>query len=245
VEVVDLTLLDGTRVRVRAPRSLDLGAMGFTPRAVIAPPGATTVPSSSSACCVHGLFVGYRTPPPFDVPSRPDAVYRRSNGTAVRFYEGSDLFPFDLLVYRFGPWTVTVFDGGPASAPRWSRSERTGWARDLDGRVTGDGYLVLTVPPSRGTVVANAASDVTFGATRRGALELYTAGPSATWCPAPADVTTRTPSGFAAEVRPDVAVWCDTDAGIRIHASGTAAFVNAVVGGLRVSRLAPARPARH
>ncbi len=239
-----MTLLDGTRVRVHAPRSVRLADLGFTPRAVIAPPG-TTAQSSPPACCVHGLTVGYQTELPFDVPDRPDSVYRRSHGTAVRFYAGSDdRFPFDLLVYRYGPWTVTVFDGDPVSGARWSRSERAGLARELDGRVTPDGYLVLTLPPSRGTLLASAAADATFGPDRRGGLELTTAGPSATWCPAPADVTTRTPSGFAAQVRTGEAIWCDTDAGIRIHAWGRPELVDAAVAGLRVSRLAPVAPAR-
>jgi hypothetical protein len=148
---------DGARIELRYPRALRLAQLGVRPYS-----------SGSLGEACTGTYCGRD----FNV------FYGRSaaavaGGNVVERYRGSTA-PVELrrnrrgderLVFRFGRWTIGVWDGGSMT-----KRDKAVWARSLSGAVTSEGYLVLSArPPLRLARAGEHAGPELMAETRLGA----------------------------------------------------------------------------
>jgi hypothetical protein len=225
-----VTFPDGTARVIRYPRRLGLAGLGARPVAWVRhgdePERALFVLRRETGLFSLGAPVWVRGLPGGDGGDGGDG--RQVGVWRVPGRSGVDI---ELLVFTFGRWRVAVVD---ENLPEMLFTERMGWATHLRGRETREGFLVLdpTGPlrlsgPGDTRVIGGepAAPQLLFGGFRREmGLRLDAPG-----CPSADDEPTSPapPGGKAGSVCRD---------GVLVAASGDGAFVDGVLGEVRVER---------
>lgn len=139
-QVIPLTFPDGTRLELSVPREADVSDLGVR--------GSTTGnirTSSGQECCDRSIEIYYGDPGDTGfLGDRILATFPGVNGSEVVLQEGDPQNGAELyLVYRFGPWTVLVYD----TSDGLSDEERGTWALGLGGEVDDNGMLTLIANP--------------------------------------------------------------------------------------------------
>jgi hypothetical protein len=132
VTVLPLVFPDGTTAELRYPPALDLAGLGVWPGTsgtLGDDPGA-----GRDLLMVHGGLDGL-------TGTAPVACYRGDGGGQVELWRSRDPGVRYWLLFRFGAWTVALWDGNAGRL--LDHLERAAWARSLVGRETGSGWLVL------------------------------------------------------------------------------------------------------
>jgi hypothetical protein len=238
--VMPVTFVDGSGVRLRYPRELDVASLGVVTQGGIDWKSRTTTGADGNplSCCSSTLFVHYATIAEVYGDAQPVKTFPDADGKPVGFYRGIDAGrtnPVDYLVFQFGPWLVEVHDvqqPGDFELPM-TDDELATWARSLRGHVASDGYLRLDPAAPLSLVVGDEPAVIggpsTYGGSSLGApfIELFSTKGVCAPTASKADGVQRYPGG---------AQWCDTEAGVRVSVSGPADFVEQVVAGLEVER---------
>jgi hypothetical protein len=220
VTVLPLVFPDGTTAELRYPPELDLAGLGVWPHtsgALGNDPG-----TGRDLLIVHGAAAG------LTAGTAPVACYQGADGGQVELWESQDPGVRYRLVFRFGAWTVALWDGNAGRL--LGHLDRAAWARSLVGRETGKGWLLL-----RGR------RPLRLGAEDTGDVQLQLG-----------DLTPRAvllwPVRCEHAVDVDVgrewfASWCLPDAPMRLHVHDSdGAFGRAVVEGLQVGGVRHAFP---
>ncbi|AQZ68978.1 unnamed protein product [[Actinomadura] parvosata subsp. kistnae] len=126
-EVIQVVFPHGARAEVRYPAGLRLAAMGVRP---------------FRAGWIDGMFRE------FVAPYGGEAEITRGGRPLRNYAPNVTLWPRQagsgqygqVLLFAFGPWRVAMYDRGQGL----TFDQRTALATNLKGRVTKDGYLVLT-----------------------------------------------------------------------------------------------------
>ncbi|MGR6914839.1 hypothetical protein ACU635_11385 [[Actinomadura] parvosata] len=126
-EVIQVVFPHGARAEVRYPAGLRLAAMGVRPY---------------RAGWIDGMFRE------FVAPYGGEAEITRGGRPLRNYAPNVTLWPRQagsgqygqVLLFAFGPWRVAMYDRGQGL----TFDQRTALATNLKGRVTKDGYLVLT-----------------------------------------------------------------------------------------------------
>lgn len=129
--VMPLTFLDGTTAEIVYPPDLDIAGMGAVPYSS----GRLYDPPIN--CCARDFAVSYDQRVPSSL--EPVKEYPGVDGRPVRFFEGPGP---DYLVFEIGDWRLAVWDG--AGGALMSDEARAMWSANMSGRVSIDGFPVLT-----------------------------------------------------------------------------------------------------
>jgi hypothetical protein len=133
VTVLPLVFPDGTTAELRYPPELDLARLGVWPGtsgALGDNPG-----TGRDLLAVHGDLAG------LTAGAAPVACYQGVGRGQVELWRSQDPGVRYWLVFRFGAWTVALWDGNAGRL--LGHRDRAAWARSLVGRETGSGWLVL------------------------------------------------------------------------------------------------------
>jgi hypothetical protein len=133
VMVLPVVFPDGSTAELRAPPELDLASLGVWPR--------TSGAIGKDATTGRDLLIVYGNPEGLTAGTTPVACYQGADRGQVELWQARDPEVRFWLLFRFGAWTVAVWDG---NADRlMGHKDRAVWARSLVGRETGTGWLVL------------------------------------------------------------------------------------------------------
>jgi hypothetical protein len=233
VTVLPLVFPDGTTAELRYPPELDLARLGVWPGTA----GALGKDPATGRdlLVVHGDAAG------LTAGTAPLACYRGAGRGQVELWGSRDPGIPYWLVFRFGAWTVALWDGNAGRL--LSHPERATWARSLVGRELGSGWLLL-----RGR------HPLKLGPEHEGdvRLRLGDLSPRAVllWpvrCRPPRRPGTTTIGGHAVTLdvgREWFASWCLPDAPMSVHVHDSdGAFGRAVIEGLQVRAVRHAFPA--
>jgi hypothetical protein len=124
---------DGTTAELRYPPELNLAGLGIRPR--------TSGVLGNDAATGRDLLIVYGNANGLTAGTAPVACYRGTDGGQVELWQSPDPEVRFQLLFRFGAWTVALWDGNAGRLLGHQR--RATWARSLAGRVTGTGWLVL------------------------------------------------------------------------------------------------------
>jgi hypothetical protein len=231
-EVVPVTLLDGRRFEVAFPPSLaviDSLGVAIEDDITVGAANPVVLRVIATRATVHQLFGS----------AHPRRSYAGANGGRVLLFDGPPGSSTSYLVFRFGPWQLSVVDasdhpGRPSAAAPLTDRQRAAVASGIDGSVDADGFLVLqtrapvalaaphtngsTVVFGTGTTVDDPQLDVEDG-----------------YCGRPGSDTAAR-RWFPAQGGAGVA-WCDPTSGLHVDATGTYPFVTAVTSGLSMAAL--------
>jgi hypothetical protein len=139
-----MTLLDGRRMELRYPRRLEFARLGLRVGTSVDWP----VRRDPLRCCGRVIGAQFTTIAKVYRGAKPIKVYSGARGRRVPYYRASDAgqtVALNYLVFQFGPWMVEVYDvQRPGDfEDRMTDTERARWARNFDGHVGRDGFLVL------------------------------------------------------------------------------------------------------
>ena len=227
--VVPVTLLDGRRFQLSYPPQL--GVIGSLEAAI-----EDKVTLGAAEPTVLRVIATRATVAAVFGSAHPRRSYRASDGSPVLEFDGPPRSSTSYLVFRFGPWLLSVVDAAdrPGGPQPLTDRDRAVLASSIDGSEDAAGYLVLSVH----SPVAIAPADTT------GSVAVFGAGSTVDdpqidiedgYCGhAGSDTAAR--RRFPAQGGAGVA-WCDPATGLHIDATGTNGFVNAVAGGLSVAAL--------
>ena len=142
--ILPMTLLDGRRMELRYPRRLELARLGLRVGTSVDWP----VRRDPLRCCGRVIGAQFTTIAKVYRGAKPIRVYSGARGRRVPYYRASDAgqtVALNYLVFQFGPWMVEVYDVQRPGAfeDRMTDTERARWARNFDGHVGRDGFLVL------------------------------------------------------------------------------------------------------
>lgn len=216
--VMPVTFPDGTTAEFVYPKSLDLAELGARPHASF----------ELSGCCGGGVWLPEGGEAYFAQHSELVTTLESRDGAPVHLW--TDPYADDkrvvgglgsYLVFKYGRWDVAIRVSLVAS--EINREEFAQWARNLNGRVTDDGFLVLRpTPPLR-----LAASDTP------GTNWLEFGSPDLPHLIAAPDRScTLTSPGYDFSGRMEAVEICQD--GIEIHAYGSKEFVRGVGEGLEL-----------
>jgi hypothetical protein len=133
VVVLPVVFPDGSTAELRYPPELDLARSGVWPR--------TSGALGNDASTGRGLLIVYGNPAGLTAGTAPVACYQGADRGHVELWQARDPEVRLWLLFRFGAWTVALWDG---NADRlMGHQDRAVWARSLVGRETGTGWLVL------------------------------------------------------------------------------------------------------
>jgi hypothetical protein len=213
--VMPVTFIDGTTAEIVYPRDLDLAGRGVDPYGS----GQLEVPPSES-CCQRDFAFAYGEPFPLAASGAPLRVFPSADGRPVRLLRGHPVAGVDYLVFEIGAWRLGVWDG------QMSDEQRALWSANLRGRVSTDGFPVLsaTVPLRLTPLGESFGPSLEFGRAEENGLQF---SPTRT-CP---DVEPQL------DVLPDgqsTLVLCRTEWSMSVNAVGDRAFVQGVIDGLKV-----------
>jgi hypothetical protein len=135
VEVVVLPVVfpDGSTAELRYPPELDLARSGVWPR--------TSGALGNDASTGRGLLIIYGNPAGLTAGKAPVACYQGADRGQVELWRSQDPEVRFWLLFRFGGWTVALWDGNEDRL--MGHQDRAVWARSLVGRETEGGWLVL------------------------------------------------------------------------------------------------------
>jgi hypothetical protein len=233
VTVLPLVFPDGTTAELRYPPALDLARLGVWP--------GTSGALGNDPATGRDLLVVRGGTAGLTAGTAPLACYRGAGGGQVELWRSQDPgIPYWLL-FRFGAWTVALWDGNAERL--MSHLERAAWARSLVGRELGSGWLLL-----RGR------RPLRLGPEHEGdvRLRLGDLDPRAVllWparCRPPRRPGTTTIGGHAVDLevgpRSWFASWCPPDTPMSVHVyDSDGAFGRAVIEGLQVRAVRHAFP---
>jgi hypothetical protein len=128
-----LVFPDGTTAELRYPPELDLAGSGVWPR--------TSGALGNDAATGRDLLIVYGNVDGLTAGTAPVACYQGIDRGQVQLWHARDPQVRFWLLFRFGAWTVALWDG---NADRlMGHRDRAAWARSLAGRETEQGWLVL------------------------------------------------------------------------------------------------------
>jgi hypothetical protein len=133
VVVLPVVFPDGSTAELRAPPELDLASLGVWPR--------TSGALGNDAATGRGLLIVYGDAKGLTAGRAPVACYQGADRGQVELWQARDLEVRFWLLFRFGTWTVALWDGNAGRL--LGHQQRAVWARSLVGRVTDGGWLVL------------------------------------------------------------------------------------------------------
>jgi hypothetical protein len=131
--VLPVVFPDGSTAELRAPPELDLASLGVWPRTS----GALGKEPSTG----RGLLIVYGNAKRLTAGAAPVACYQGADRSQVELVQSQDPEVRFWLLFRFGGWTVAVWDGNAGRL--MSHQDRAVWARSLVARETEGGWLVL------------------------------------------------------------------------------------------------------
>jgi hypothetical protein len=219
--VMRVTFPDGTTAELGYPAELDLVRQGVRLYS------SGSFPATSG----RGFKIHYGGAGEFLAGRVPVETYAGAEGRPVELWRARDSEPEYYLVFRFGSWWVLVWDGAGGSS--MTEEERRTWARNLEGRETEDGFLVLEAarPLRLARFGDHAGPELMLGDGAGNDVLLITG----LWCDGTREHPDRS-SGFAS--------WClpkPSKRAIVVHVySGDRGFVDAVIEGLEIGKIRPA-----
>jgi hypothetical protein len=225
--VVPVTLLDGRRFDVAFPSSLGMiGSLGVAIEDEVTlggpdPAVRRVIATRATVAAVFGSAHPRRSYP--------------GPGGRVLLFDGPAGSDTSYLVFRFGPWLLSVVDATrPGGPPGLTERQRAAVASGIDASEDAAGFLVLrTRPPVTVAAPGTSGSIVVFGADST--VDDPQVDIEDGYCGRPgSDTATR--RWFPAQGGAGVA-WCDPATGQHVDATGTYPFVRAVTAGLSVSAL--------
>ena len=131
--VLPVVFPDGSTAELRAPLGLDLASLGVWPRisGVLGKDAATG----------RDLLIVYGNAQGLTASKAPVACYQGADRSQVELRRSQDPEVRFWLLFRFGAWTVALWDGNAGRL--LGHQDRALWARSLVGRQTEGGWLVL------------------------------------------------------------------------------------------------------
>jgi hypothetical protein len=124
---------DGSTAELRAPRELDLASLGVWAR--------TSGVLGKDAATGRDLRIAYGNAEGLTAGEAPVACYQGADRSQVELWRSQDPEVRFWLLFRFGAWTVAIWDGNAGRL--MGHQDRALWARSLVGRETEGGWLVL------------------------------------------------------------------------------------------------------
>jgi hypothetical protein len=217
VESVNVTLLDGSKMKISGPKSLGLTKLEPVFNAQLDIPTRAYLDGHS--------FTVQRAVP----TGLGEELLHWPTGDGHELVEYSTANGITAVV-RYGDWTLVAAHSGH------DPTEFSSFATALHARRTADGFLVLT-PIELGWVLGPTdAPEVQLGGAAYGSDAAFSFfGPSTypSGCPTAAEATRQTPEGWPVT---DVngTWWCDPDTRVRIRV-GNPALADDAIEGLRVT----------
>ena len=222
VVVLPVVFPDGTTAKLIYPPDLDLAGLGARPY---------------WAGCGRDFGFHYYDPYGTVYGGDPIQTWTRSDGQTVSLWNsvdmepGVDNQPLVYLIFRFGEWTVDVYDYGGKAA--LSEDQRAACAKGLSGSVTDDGWIVIS---GSGEIdLGGAEPELEFGGL--GGAEpfvLFFPGP----CKPESDANEELSStgGVPVSRTKGFGSWCHRGEMMRIHVyfSGKPTFVEQLIRDLEI-----------
>ncbi len=131
--IMPVTFLDGSTAEIVYPADLDLAGMGAYPY------GSGALYDPPINCCARDFSFAYGEPFLLAPAGTLLKEYPGADGGSVRLLQG-DPSAADYLVFEIGEWRLGVWD-------KMSDETRAMWSANLRGRVSADGFPVLTATP--------------------------------------------------------------------------------------------------
>jgi hypothetical protein len=131
--VLPVVFPDGSTAELRSPRELDLASLGVWSR--------TSAVLGKDAATGRDLVIIYGNPQRLTAGKAPVACYQGADRSQVELVHSQDPDVRFWLLFRFGAWTVAIWDGNAGRL--MGHQDRAVWARSLVGRETQGGWLVL------------------------------------------------------------------------------------------------------
>jgi hypothetical protein len=131
--VLPVVFPDGSTAELRARPGLDLASLGVWPR--------TSGVLGKDAATGRDLLIVYGNAEGLTAGKAPVVCYQGADRGQVELLRSQDPEVRFWLLFRFGDWTVAVWDGNAGRL--MGHQERAVWARSLVGRETEGGWLVL------------------------------------------------------------------------------------------------------
>jgi hypothetical protein len=131
--VLPVVFPDGSTAELRSPPELDLASLGVWPR--------TSGMLGKDATTGRDLLILYGNAKGLTAGKAPVACYQGADRNQVELRRSQDPQVRFWLLFRFGAWTVALWDGNAGRL--MSHQDRALWARSLVGRETEGGWLVL------------------------------------------------------------------------------------------------------
>lgn len=163
------------------------------------------------------------------------AQYEGVDGQAVGLWDFDWNDTAHYLGFRFGRWTVLVYDYIAAGA--MTDAERASWAANFSGRETADGFFILdgSGPLRLAAAGKHAGPELTFSAARPMRNLIFFPGK----CRPHRDQTLLV-DGKLVQWNGGLADWCLSDS-MRIHAEGSRKFIGALIRELDVRNVTIAK----
>jgi hypothetical protein len=133
VVVLPVVFPDGSTAELRYPPELDLARSGVWPR--------TSGAIGKDAATGRDLLIVFGNPVGLTAGTAPVACYQGAGRGQVELWRSHDPEVRFWLLFRFGAWTVAIWDGNAGRL--LGHQDRAVWARSLVGRQTEGGWLVL------------------------------------------------------------------------------------------------------
>jgi hypothetical protein len=131
--VLPVVFPDGSTAELRSPPELDLAISGVWPR--------TAGALEKDAATGRDLLIVYDNAEGLRAGKAPVACYQGADRSQVELRQSQDPEVRFWLLFRFGAWTVALWDGNAGRL--MGHQDRALWARSLVGHETEGGWLVL------------------------------------------------------------------------------------------------------
>jgi hypothetical protein len=131
--ILPVVFPDGSTAELNAPPELDLASLGVRAR--------TSGMLGNDAATGRDLLIFYGNAKGLTAGTAPVACYQGADRSQVELRRNQDPGVRFWLLFRFGAWTVALWDGNAGRL--MGHQDRALWARSLVGRETEGGWLVL------------------------------------------------------------------------------------------------------
>ena len=216
--VMPVTFLDGTTAEIVYAPDLGLAEMGADPY------GSGDLHDPPLRCCARDFSFRYRESFPLPTAGATVKDFPGADGGVVHFQQGP-VGTVDFLVFEIGDWRLGVWD---SVGDVMSDELRAMWSANLRGRVSADGFPILTAtPPVRLAPLGQAhGPSLTFQHLDVNSVEFRPTGT----CP-PDHVEPRVddlPDGVSTPVL------CRPEWSMQVNITGDRAFVERIITTLQV-----------